>query len=155
MRLILLVVCLVLGVGVGRLARPTLTLQAFAPDGERLAWRACSDEVTPVVYTSMNSIYRVPVREEWAVTREGVRVTRVVSAPRVLDYYGIEDYRLLDDGQAVGRPGYVYPTIKMKLTELGDQRLSVAGRETRLWDIAPAGALDLRVVTRPWLLACW
>jgi hypothetical protein len=102
----------------------------------------------------MNSIYGVPVTEWWAIQGETIRVTRVDSAPVVLDYYGIVDYQVDANGQASGDPGLTYTALRMALTEQGRQRLRIGEREVVLAEIAPAESLVIHTRLTPHSLAC-
>ena len=55
-------------------------------------------------YISRNSIYGVTVSEVWAIHSGVITIVSVSSTPIVLDYYGIESYRINADGTATGTP---------------------------------------------------
>jgi len=77
-------------------------------------------------YSSRNSIYGVTVSEAWAIDSGEIRIVSVTSTPIVLDYYGIESYRLDSDGTASGVPKDLhYTEVRMKVTPRGEQKLEV------------------------------
>ena len=117
-------------------------------------WCVSLAPAEPVVYLSMNSIYRVPVAETWTLEGETIRVTRVDSAPIVLDYYGIVDYTVDPHGNATGDPRLNYTGLRIALTEQGQQRLRVGGQEIALAALAPEGTLMVQARRAPRLLAC-
>jgi hypothetical protein len=83
-----------------------------------------------VRYLSRNSIYGVTVSEVWAIDSGVITIARVTSTPIVLDYYGIESYRVDADGTATGTPKDLhYNEVRMKVTPRGEQKLEV-GRWT-------------------------
>lgn len=132
---------------------PAQTLEVGTVAGER-RWCAVVAAGEPVVYLSMNSIYRVPVAETWTLEGNVIRVTRVDSAPIVLDYYGIVDYTVDAQGNAAGDPHLSYTGLRIALTEQGQQRLRVGGQELALAALAPEGTLTIQGRRAPRLLAC-
>jgi hypothetical protein len=77
-------------------------------------------------YISRNSIYGVAVSEAWAVDSGVITIVRVSSTPIVLDYYGIESYRVDADGTATGTPKDLhYNEVRMKVTSRGEQLLVI------------------------------
>ncbi len=81
-------------------------------------------------YISRNSIYGVTVSEVWAIHSGVITIVSVSSTPIVLDYYGIESYRINADGTATGTPKDLhYNEVRMKATRRGEQKLEV-GRWT-------------------------
>ena len=77
-------------------------------------------------YDSRNSIYGVTVSEAWAIESGEIRIIRVTSTPIVLDYYGIESYRVDKNGTASGAPKDLhYTEVRMKVTARGEQRLEI------------------------------
>lgn len=122
-------------------------------DGVR-RWCAVVQSSEAVAYLSMNSIYRVPVTEWWAIKGETIRVTRVDSTPIVLDYYNIVDYQVDANGQASGDPQLTYTGLRMALTEQGQQRVHVGERVVVLADLVSEGSLTIHTRLAPHLLAC-
>lgn len=133
--------------------QPVQTLEVATVEGSR-RWCAVVGPGEPVVYLSRNSIYRVPVAEYWTLEGQVIRVSRVDSAPIVLDYYGIVDYTVDAQGLASGDPRLSYPSLRIALTEQGQQRLRVGGQETTLADLAPDGTLTVHTRRPPRMLAC-
>jgi len=77
-------------------------------------------------YLSRNSIYGVTVSEVWAIDSGVITIARVTSTPIVLDYYGIESYRVDADGTATGTPKDLhYNEVRMKVTSRGEQLLVI------------------------------
>ncbi|MBI5347733.1 MAG: hypothetical protein HZC38_08760 [Chloroflexi bacterium] len=77
-------------------------------------------------YLSRNSIYGVTVSEAWAIDSGVITIVRVSSTPIVLDYYGIESYRVDADGTASGAPKDLhYNEVRMKVTARGEQLLVI------------------------------
>ena len=77
-------------------------------------------------YVSRNSIYGVTVSEVWAIESGVIIIIRVSSTPIVLDYYGIESYRVDSEGTATGTPKDLhYNEVRMKVTRRGEQKLEV------------------------------
>ncbi len=77
-------------------------------------------------YISRNSIYGVTVSEVWAINSGVITIVSVSSTPIVLDYYGIESYRMNPDGTATGTPKDLhYNEVRMKATPRGEQKLEV------------------------------
>lgn len=77
-------------------------------------------------YISRNSIYGVTVSEAWTIDSGEIRIASVTSTPIVLDYYGLESYRVDPDGTAIGVPKDLhYAQVRMKVTPRGEQKLEV------------------------------
>ena len=142
-----------LALGLSLALWPVQTLEVATVAGAR-RWCAVLAPGEPVVYLSMNSIYRVPVAETWTVEGDVVHVRRVDSTPIVLDYYGIVDYTVDAQGGATGDPRLSYSGLRVALTEQGQQRLRVGGREVSLAALVPEGTLTVHAHRAPRLLAC-
>jgi hypothetical protein len=143
-----------LAVGLGLALQPTNTLSIFdTASGERRLCVALVPGET-IAYVSRNSIYGVPVTEVWQVEDARIRVVEVVSAPTVLDYYGIVDYQVGANGQARGNPGLQYTDLRIRLTDQGQQRLQIWQDMIDLATLVPEGALTITTETAPRWLAC-
>lgn len=138
----------------GHMLTPVVTLEIYDETGTSRRLCYLIHPAENVVYLSINSIYGVPVAEEWRVSGERIQVSRVVSMPVVLDYYGIPEYQVGADGQASGEPGLSYDRLRIRLTAQGQQRLRFGEQEIVLWDVAPEGALMIQLRSLSRWLAC-
>jgi hypothetical protein len=87
-------------------------------------------------YVSRNSIYGVLVTETWSLEPDRIHVAQVQSAPIVLDYYGIKNYRV-HDGLAEGAPvAQAYEQVRLKVSPRGEQRLIVRQPRGREWALS-------------------
>lgn len=136
---------------------PTSVLNIRAEEtGARVFCSAVSvgDEI---VYRSINSIYQAPVDEYWRVQEDNsLAAIKVISAPAVMEYYGIADYVRENESLYRGVPREVrYHEIRMKVGPRGKQRLVVRGREISLYEMAPeATTLIINVEDQPRIIAC-
>ncbi|MBI3912875.1 MAG: hypothetical protein HY327_01570 [Chloroflexi bacterium] len=88
-----------------------------------------------IALLSINSIYGAPVAERVRILDSGeFLTTQVLSSPAVMEYYRLDDYVMLADGQAIGVPRAArYREIRMIVDARGQTRLIARGQELALW----------------------
>ncbi len=126
----MLALCLVV-VAAAAAFTPVPVLDVREAQGGRRVWCAAATAypLAPlsVRYESRNSIWGARADEEWVVEDGGITIRQVRSAPAVLEYYGIADYAVHDDGTATGTPVVTrYASVRIESSPRGDQHLAAA-----------------------------
>lgn len=150
MRVIVIVACLLVLI---YLIIPINLIEVRDENGVRV-FCASGDEAR---YDSRNSIYGVTVSEAWAIDSGEIRIVGVTSTPIVLDYYGIESYRIDSDGTASGVPKDLhYTEVRMKVTPRGEQRLEIGSWKLEMSkDFEEGVVLIIKPSKVMRVLACW